>query len=166
MRILDADVEWYEEVGNDPRLQVVVDEVPAREDLRFQHDDGIYCGILDGYVDYYAWSGDGNDGGYGGVCITIQMGDDNVETLHGPWSSRAGQVNLRRFGPIVDVDLTSDPTTTEQGYPIQSGALTLAAAKQAIDRVSEPCHLERRIRYDSEEPVWIPVRTAVRSNLR
>lgn len=52
MRIKDASVDWMEDVGNDPRLQVVVDEIPSRDEMRFEHESHIYCGIKDGYVSY------------------------------------------------------------------------------------------------------------------
>jgi hypothetical protein len=158
MRLLDAQVDWHEDVANDPRLEVLVDEIPERSELRFEHEDRIWCGITDGYVEYFAWSGDGNEGGYSGRCFEITTVDGGSVRLQGPWSSRAGCVNKRRFGPVVDVHLATDPGVLERGYTFRSGTLTLAAAKQAIDLVDEDCHLERRIKFDSEEPYWIPVR--------
>jgi hypothetical protein len=158
MRILDAQVDWHEDVANDPRLEVLVDEIPERSELRFEHEDGIWCGVTDGYVEYFAWSGPENEGGYSGRCFEITTVDDDSVTLRGPWSSRAGCVNQRRFGPVVDVHFATDPEVLERGYTFRSGTLTLAAAKQAIDLVDGDSHLERRIKFDSEEPYWIPVR--------
>ena len=156
MQIEDASVDWMEDVGNDPRLQVVVDEIPSRYEMRFEHERQIYCAIKDGYVSYYAWSGDGNEGGFSGSCYDITMRDGTEVTLRGPWSSRAGCVNQRSFGPIMDVRITTDPSALERGYTFRTGALTLEAAKQAIDLVDEPCHLERRLKYSNDEPVWVP----------
>jgi hypothetical protein len=158
MRILDAQVDWREEVANDPRLEVLVDEIPDRSELQFAHEDDIWCAIQDGFVEYYHWSGEGNDGGYSGRCFEITTVDGEQVTLRGPWSSRAGCVNQRRFGPVVDVRLTDDPETLARGYTFLSGTLTLSAAKQAIDLAEETCHLERQLKFDSEEPYWIPVR--------
>ncbi|RQG98196.1 hypothetical protein [Natrarchaeobius oligotrophus] len=158
MIIEDASIDWKEEVANDPQLQVVVDEIPSRDELRFEHEDRIYCAIHDGFVQYYTWSGEGNDGGYAGRCFTIRMVDGGQITLRGPFSSRAGCVNQRSFGPVVDVRLTTDPSTLEQGHTFRSGSLTLEAAKQAIDLVDEDAHLERQLKYSSKEPVWVPVR--------
>ena len=157
MRIENASVDWMEDVDNDPRLQVVVDEIPSRDEMRFEHEDGIYCGIADGFAYYFAWSGDGNDGGFSGRCYDITMRDGTEVTLKGPWSSRAGCVNRRSFGPVVDVRITTDPSVLERGYTFRSGSLTLEAAKQAIDLVDEPCHLEQRLKYSNDEPVWVPV---------
>ncbi|MDZ5810369.1 hypothetical protein U4E84_03245 [Halorubrum sp. AD140] len=146
-----------EDVGNDPRLQVVVDDIPSRDELRFEHEDSIYCGIKDGFASYYAWSGDGNDGGFSGRCFEITTIDDEQVTLKGPWSSRAGCVNQRSFGPVVDVRIATDSSALERGYTFRTGSLTLEAAKQAIDLVDEPCHLERQLKYSNDEPVWVPV---------
>lgn len=158
MNILDAQVEWREEVGNDPRLELLVDETPDRSELRFEHEDGLWVATDNGYVEYFAWSGDGNDGGYSGRCFEITTAEDESVTLKGPWSSRAGCVNKRSLGPVVDVHLTTDPEVLERGCTFKSGAITLSAAKQAINLTDEDAHLEQVIRFDSDEPYWIPVR--------
>lgn len=155
MRIKDAQVDWKEGYANDPKLQVLVDEIPDRSELRFQHEDGIWCGIKDGFVSYFAWSGDGNDGGYSGRCFGITTVDGESVTLRGPWSSRAGCVNKRSFGPVVDVELATDPEVLERGYTFKAGTLTLSAAKQAVDLVDEASHLERVVKFDSDEPYWV-----------
>jgi hypothetical protein len=158
MRVKNARIDWREDVGNDPRLEVLVDELPDRSELRFQHEDGLWVAIEDGFVEYFAWSGDGNDGGYSGRCFEITTADGEQVTLKGPWSSRAGCVNKRSFGPVVDVSLTSDPEAFERGHTFKSGTLTLSAAKQAIDLADSDAHFERVEKFDSNEPYWIPVR--------
>ncbi|MDY6764483.1 MAG: hypothetical protein SV377_02165 [Halobacteria archaeon] len=155
MRILDAQVDWRQDVGNDPVLEVLVDETPERSDLRFEHDEGLWVAIEDGYVQYFAYSGNGNDGGFSGRCFEIMTTEDEQVTLRGPWSSRAGCVNQRRFGPVVDVRLTDDPAVLERGYTFTSGTLTLSAAKQAIDRADADAHFERILKFDAEEPYWV-----------
>ncbi|RKS82120.1 hypothetical protein BDK61_1417 [Haloarcula quadrata] len=161
MNILDAQVDWREDVGNDPRLEVLVDETPERSELRFEHEEGLWTAVDNGYVEYFAWSGDGNDGGFSGRSFEITTIDGEQITLEGPWSSRAGCVNKRRFGPVVDVRLATDPSVLEKGYTFRTGTLTLAAAKQAIDLTDDEAHLERVVKFDSDEPYWIPVRENV-----
>jgi len=161
MNILDAQVDWREDVGNDPRLEVLVDETPDRSELRFEHEDGLWTAIDNGYVEYFAWSGDGNDGGFSGRSFEVTTVDGEQITLKGPWNSRAGCVNKRRFGPVVDVRLAADPSVLEKGYTFQTGTLTLAAAKQAIDLTDDEAYLERVVKFDSDEPCWIPVRENV-----
>jgi hypothetical protein len=158
MKILDAQVDWREDVANDPRLQVLVDEIPERSELRFENEDELWVAIEDGYVEYFAWSGDGNDGGYSGRSFEITTVDGKEVTLKGPWSSRAGCVNLRSSGPVVDVRMTSEPDVFEQGHTFRSGTLTLSAAKQAIDIADDDAHFERVEKFDNDEPYWIPVR--------
>lgn len=158
MRILDAQVDWREEVANDPRLEVLIDEIPDRSELRFEHEDGLWVAIDNGYVEYFAWSGDGNDGGYSGRSFEIATVDGEQVTLRGPWSSRAGCVNKRSFGPVVDVRLATNPSVLEKGYTFKSGTLTLSAAKQAIDIADDDAHLESVTKFDSDEPYWVPVR--------
>ena len=158
MKIIDAQIDWREDVANDPRLQVLVDEIPERSELRFEHEGGLWAAIEDGYVEYFAWSGDGNDGGYSGRSFEITTVDGEEVTLKGPWSSRAGCVNQRSFGPVVDVLLTSDAQVFEQGHTFRSATLTLSAAKQAIDIADDEAHLQRFEKFDDDEPYWIPVR--------
>lgn len=158
MNIEAARVAWKEDLANDPRLQVLVDETPDRSELRFQHDDGLWFAESDGYAEYFSWSGNGNDGGYSGRCFEITTVDGEQVTLKGPWSSRAGAVNKAGFGPVVDVSLTTDPETFERGQTFRSAALTLAAAKRAVDLAPEASHLERIRKFDAVEPTWIPVR--------
>ena len=161
MRIKDATVDWNEGSSLDPTLQVLVDEIPDRSELRFQNEDELWVGIDNGYVEYFAYSGDGNDGGYSGRCFEVTMADGEQVTLKGPWSSRAGIVNKSRFGPVVDVRITDNPAVLDKGFTFTSGALTLAAAKQAIDFVDEASHLERVIKFSGDEPYWRPVRDSV-----
>lgn len=158
MRVLDAQVDWKEGYGNLPKLQVLVDETPDRTDLRFQHEDGLWYAEHEGYAEFFAWTGPGNEGGFSGRCFEITTVSGEDVTLRGPYSSRAGCVNLRGLGPVVDVHLTTDPATLERGYTFRSGSLALPAAKQAVDLAAEASHLERILRFEPAEPYWVPVR--------
>jgi len=46
----------------------------------------------------------------------------------------------------------------EKGYTFRTGTLTLSAAKQAIDLTDDEAHLERVVKFDSNELYWVPVR--------
>jgi hypothetical protein len=112
--------------------------------------------ILDAQVD---WREDvGNDRGFSGRSFEITTVDGESVTLCGPYSSRAGCVNQRRFGPVVNVQLATDPSVLEKGYTFRTGTLTLSAAKQAIDLADDDGHFERIKKFDNDEPYWIPVR--------
>jgi len=155
MQIKDAQIDWREDVANDPRLEVLVDDTPDRSDLRFEHEDDLWVAIEDGYVSYFAWSGDGNDGGYSGRCFEIVTVDGEQVTLKGPWSSRAGCVNKRSFGPVVDVRLTTNPDALDKGHTFSTGTLTLSAAKQALGLTDDDARFERVEKFDSDEPYWV-----------
>jgi len=155
MQIKDAQIDWREDVANDPRLEVLVDDTPDRSDLRFEHEDDLWVAIEDGYVSYFAWSGDGNDGGYSGRCFEIVTVDGEQVTLKGPWSSRAGCVNKRSFGPVVDVRLTTNPDALDKGHTFSTGTLTLSAAKQALGLTDDDACFERVEKFDSDEPYWV-----------
>lgn len=157
MRILDAQVEWYAESANDPRLEVLVDELPERTELRFENEDELWWATHDGYVEYFEWSGEGNDGGYSGRSFELTTVDGETVTLRGPGASRAGRVNQRGLGPVVDARLTTDPQTLECGHTFKSGSLTLSAAKQAVDLADSASHLTRIRKFSDDEPYWIPV---------
>jgi len=158
-RPLAARVDWKEEYLNDPKLRVLVDEIPSRSELRFErHDDGLWYAEKDGYVEYFAWNGPDNEGGFAGQCYEITTVDGDNITLKGPWSSRAGALNKRGFGPCIDVSLTTRPEVFERGFTFQAGSLSLEAAKQAVDLIDEVSHLERVIKFDYKEPYWRPVR--------
>jgi hypothetical protein len=115
LKLLDAQIDWRKNGGNDPRLEVLVDEIPDRSDLRFEVEDGIWCGIGNGSVEFFSWSGEGNDSGYLGRCYEIRTVEGESVTLRGPWSSRAGCVNKRSFGPVVNIYLATDPEVLERG---------------------------------------------------
>lgn len=158
MRVLDARVDWKDGYANDPRLEVLVDEIPTLEELKFEcHQQRLWYAELDGYARYFAWKGPENEGGYSGRHFDITTVDGESVTLKGPWSSRAGAVNKAGLGPVVDVSITTDARAFAKGRPFRSAALTLRAAKQAIDLTTWGTHLQRELKYDNEEPVWVPV---------
>ncbi|WP_254280657.1 hypothetical protein [Haloarcula marina] len=69
-------------------------------------------------------------------------------TLKGPWSSRAGVVNLAGYGPARDVRSNSTG----------SGAVTVDAAEDAVDQYLDDVKLERVEKFSKDEPDWIPRR--------
>jgi len=68
--------------------------------------------------------------------------------LKGPWSSRAGAVNKRGYGPVMDVRFNSTG----------SGAVTVARAEKAVDQYLDDVELERVEKFSNDEPYWIPRR--------
>lgn len=130
MKALAVKVNWWEGWGNDPVLQLLVDELPPLDAFRFDKNGAIYYAELDGYVRYYAYSRPGS--GFGGRHFCITMKDGKEVILEGPWSSRPGAVHLYGFGPCVHVSITDDPLAFERGYTFFSGDVTLAFAQGAL----------------------------------
>lgn len=155
MRVLDAEVNWREHVANDPVLELHVDEIPDRREMRFEHnaERGLWYGEHGGFVMFYSWKGPKNEGGFGGqhYRITTVEGEDVI--LKGPWSSRAGVMNKAGFGPCVRARITTDPAIRKSGH---TGAVTLRVAKEAVDAVEDASHLQREIKFEAE-PYWIVV---------
>lgn len=160
MQVLDAQVDWREDVANDPKLEVLIDGVPDRSEMRFEHDSerGLWYADHEGYAEFFKWSGPENEGGYGGRNYTITTVDGEEVTLRGPWSSRAGVLNKFGFGPCVSVRLATNPDVLDRGHTFSAGAVTLEAAKQAIDMAETASHLERVEKFSGNEPYWVPKR--------
>lgn len=154
MKVLAARINWMLDWSNSPELEILVDKIPASEDLRYERRDNLYVAEDAGYVSFYYWKGPGNTSGFGGAAIPVTMKDGSTVELLGPWSSRAGCVNqLWPEHPVVDVALTSDPDTFYKGRGcFFAGHITLELAQQAAALIGEK--LERR--RDDSEPVWIP----------
>lgn len=157
--ILDARVDWNDDIVNPPRLEILTDSIP--DSLVYEKidlDEGVlYYGELDrGYVRYYVHNPD-NETGHSGRQFTFEMKDGSTERVTGPWSSRAGVVNALGLGPVVDIGITDDFDHFEEDVTLQVGTITLSAAKQAVDLVQEASHLERITQFNGDEPYWVPV---------
>ena len=127
MKIIGAKVRWNLEWGNYPDLEVLVDELPNRGLLRYQHKENCYFAELpDGYVSFYYWTGQQSQG-YGGSHFPITMADGSQVILKGPWSSRCGVMNAVGFTPSVDLCYTET-----WGRMLLAGAMTLEVVETAL----------------------------------
>lgn len=141
---------------NDPRLHLTAEDIPSRDELRFEgsKETGLwYAEHSSGKVEYFAWSG-GQQDGYAGRHYTIQTVADEEVTLKGPWSSRAGVFNKRGYGPCMDVIYESP----EDHVTGTGGSITVERASEAVDEYLEDVELEKTIKFESEEPYWIPTK--------
>ena len=130
-------------------IKVLVDEFP---EARFTRKGDLWFGEKDGYVQFYGWTGPGNEGGFGGRHFPITMEDGNGVVLKGPWSSRPGEMNAAGFTPCVDVSITDDPVKWEQQF-FYDGNVTVEWLQAALD---EHCPGERLVEVANSagEPVW------------
>lgn len=135
MQIKAMRVRWWLGWGNSPIFEVLVDRLPHRDTLRFRKNDaGLYLAEEGGYVQFYAWSGKGNDGGYSNAHIPITMIDGSEVVLLGPWSARAGVINRypRDFPQVLDVSITDERRVFDRGYTFYTAAVTKAAIVEAL----------------------------------
>ena len=138
MKPISCSVEWYEEYSNDPILQIVVDEIPSREDLRYQHKRNLWFAEKDGYVSFFAWAGPGNEGGFYSSKYAIILEDGSTVTLLGPWSSNSAAINKYFIPQCLDVAIK----TEEDKFSCWcSGAVSLEFALEAIKLCEEPIEL-------------------------
>lgn len=157
MEIQNAQIEWHEEFGNDPVLEIEVDEIPAVEAMRFETNDerSLWFAELDGYVRYYAWTGPKNEGGFGGREYPITTVEGEEVVLRGPWSSRAGVVN-RVFEPhCVDVHITTSPKVLQRGYMWMGGSVTLDIAREAAAECYPDVRLQQVEKW-GRDTVYVP----------
>jgi len=134
VKILKAKVNWKDGWANSPMLQVLVDKIPARNELRYEQRGSIYYAEYQGYVEFFSWSGKQEDG-YGGRHFRILMKDETEIILKGPWSSRAGVINKIGFGPCLDVSITDDGEVWNKGYTYYAGSITVESLKSIFPLV-------------------------------
>ncbi len=143
MKVLKGYVDWMEGRANRPHLYLLVDYVPSLEAMRFRlHDKGgtidggMYFAEDDGFCQFFSHHGSGNNGGFGGAKYDITMIDGSPKTLLGPWSSNAGEMNERGFGPCVEANMTTDPDVFTRGHTFFRGAVLLTKLREAADRIT------------------------------
>ena len=160
MEVHDAEVEWYERFGNDPKLVLSIDDRPSRDELQFARSGHHWVAVLDGYVEYYSWSG-GDGRGYNGRHYDITTVDGEEVTLKGPGSSRAGCVNATPLGPVVDVRFKyAGDGPAPAGFG-SIGAVTLEVAEDALQYLDESVALEPIMTTSvpgNSEVRWVPTR--------
>lgn len=130
MNILNAKINWYVGYRNYPELQILVDRIPEREELRFECRSGIYFAEKDGYVEYYYYNSPGN--GFGGRNYAVTMNDGSHKVLVGPWSSNSAAVMKEGFTHCMEVAIIDDVESFDRGYTFMSGNITLEAARKAV----------------------------------
>ena len=129
MKLIKAEVEWYEGFANKPRLVLIVDKMPDSMEIEYEVKDNLYWGEKNGIVSFFSHSPE-NQRGYGGREFDLKMKDGSFVTIKGPWSSRAGAMN-NYFPHSVDVTVKE----TEGEFPRLSfaTAVTVELARQAAE---------------------------------
>lgn len=133
--VLDAAVNWYHHCANRPRLKVLLNHIPSRDDVTFTHagnKEFWYGESESGVVYYYSGHPDNPGSGFSGRSFELPTENGSV-TLVGPGDSRASVANNYGFGPVVDVTMTDDPTVMERGHTFYAGSITLDLATEAVN---------------------------------
>ncbi len=134
MKVLDARINWREGWANAPDLELLVDRIPALDEMRFQvHAMWCYFAELDGYISFYI-DDPHNHWGFAGRHFDLEMVDGSKVILEGPWSSRAGACNKLGLTPSVDVALTDRPEQWGSGMSLSTGHVTVVLAKEAVEK--------------------------------
>ena len=138
---LQCAVNWYDDCSNYPVLEIMVDQIPFLESMRFEHrhfdtQRDLWFAHKDGYVKFFAWSGPENEGGYYGAEFLITLVDGSNVVLKGPWSSRTGIMNQFFIPQCIDAHLN-----TEDDPYFLAGAVSLPFALSAITLCEEPIQL-------------------------
>lgn len=134
MKIVKAQIKWCDGYMNAPRVQVLVDKLPALDDLIYERKGPLYFAEKDGYVQFYYYSAPGN--GFGGHTFRINVKNEGMVDLIGPWASRASAMNACGFVPSMGVSITDDAEAYDRGHTFFSAAITVEKAKEVVEKIS------------------------------
>lgn len=146
MIILDMAVDWNHGYGNSPDLVLQVDRIYSPEEFRYENKAGLWYGIRDDQVSFFAWKGPENEGGYYGREYVITTTNGKKVTLKGPWSSRSSVLNYHFTQQCIEVKLTTNPLYHERGRVrceggFYFGAITIERANMCLCRLG--AHLKK-----------------------
>lgn len=141
MQLLDKKLQLHEGYANDAEWRIRVDVMPELSDLRFRKVElgngyRLYWGELSGFVRFFAY--DGPSTGFGGHHFPLTMDDGSVETLIGPWSSRAGVMNAH-FPHCVEVGINGYAGAVTLEWALANG-LTVAPVDNRGELIYLPAH--------------------------
>jgi len=134
MRVLNVLIDTHAGYANKPTFIIMVDELPREpEKILFEKKGDLYFGYdKDGYVDFYSHNKD-NPNGYGGRTINVMMRDGEEIDLVGPWSSRAGVMNVAGFPASVDVVFQEVYTGRRMHGAILADTLSMHAELKKVE---------------------------------
>lgn len=165
MRVLRAKINYNDGYCNNPELQVLVDKIPELKDLDYKvirrKDCGtgmnLYLAEKEGYVNFMAWSGKGNDNGCCGMEWQIIVNGKPV-LVRGPWSSRSGVMNMFFKTQCMEVAITDNAESFEKGYTFIAGALTVEKVLKEVLPFLHHSVMLLRIVDKEGEITYVPVK--------
>lgn len=131
MNIERVRIVWHEHLAGEPEIRVLVDEVPARRDLRYERKENWWFAEEGGYIDSFEW--DGDDGVPGGhKPFTIFTVDDEEHFVRGPCILSASLANMA-FRPLgIGVSLTTDIEEFDKGYVYVNSIIAVKALEDFL----------------------------------
>jgi hypothetical protein len=131
MKVLKAEVNWYEGWANDPVLVIHVDNWPRGDEFKYQvlnrqGSDLYWAHHPDGAVSFHCHNRS-NQNGYGGAIFELNMLDGSSKKIRGPWSSRSGVMN-NYFPHSTEVQIKEEST----GYNL-SGHISIELAERVAN---------------------------------
>ena len=136
--ILDAKLDWMDEWGNEPTLQILVEKVfnisEFKYDVKESSSTDLYFAQLDGQVSYFAHTKK-DETGFGGRTYSLQPAEENrviPYTIKGPWSSRSSAMN-NHFPHSIEASLIDEEEGFKRGFTFYASAITIDMAIEAFD---------------------------------
>lgn len=136
MKVLNAEVKTWGATWQPHHLNILVDKIPEWNSLVYdvlRHDDGSasYFHNESGYVSFFHHN-PRDERGFGGREWTVKLRDGSTDTVKGPWSSNAAQME-RLFGVLaVGVSLTDEPEVFKRGHTFYAAHVTEEIARTAL----------------------------------
>lgn len=68
--------------------------------------------------------------GYAGRTFPINVKDEGMVDLIGPWHTQASHVNALGFGPCMDISITEEAEVWERGHTFYASACTVGLIRE------------------------------------
>jgi hypothetical protein len=128
MKVNNVTINWMLDYGNDPEIEIHVDELPKFNELVFNEPvPNMYFGMYGDYVDFFIHDTD-NETGYGGREFPLKMANGLTKTIKGPWSSSSSIFN----GLGTPVPQSMEVTYIDKDNHHYAGKMLLHAIYKAL----------------------------------
>ena len=119
IKILYADIEWYENFDNSARLRLLVNQKPCLEVYIFTgievgHGSTFYHAEIDGFVSHF-WHNPKDERGFGGRSFNLKTHDGEI-TIKGPWDSGTSSYEMLVGSSLSDIIVTDSLEVLQRGY--------------------------------------------------
>lgn len=152
MKVSKIKIDWAKEWANNPRIKILLSDIPSRDSLVYEQIDDLFFAEKEGFVNFFYYKRPGD--GYGGSHFTITLSNGERKTLIGPWSSDSYAMN-RCFPHSVGCAYTDSLKTFERGYTFTSGHLLVDFVQDNLHLCDE--NIELKAKYSGGDIIYVPV---------